>query len=166
MSSIGKDSELPQGPEGGVCSSLPQLLRALGSSLVRSICDGCCPWWVGCYCRSQEGQPKPEWGEAVMKFPLEGCRAFFWSERKSEMKEGMWGSVEGAPRLGEAGGQRGRSLLVARPHVPSQVSADLTSVTTEVFSHVSFRRPLGGVGRPDSPGFPPRSLATLSPAPL
>lgn len=62
-----------------------------------------------------------------MKFPLEGCQAFFWSERKSEVKGGMWGRVEGAPRLGEAGGQRGRSLLVARPHVPSQVSSNLAS---------------------------------------
>ena len=66
---------------------------------------------VGCYFRSQEGQPKPEWAEAVVKFPLEGCSGAFWSERKSEMKEGTWGRVEGALRLGEAGGQRGRDWL-------------------------------------------------------
>lgn len=28
---------------------------------------------VGCYFRSQEGQPKLEWAETVVKFPLEEC---------------------------------------------------------------------------------------------
>lgn len=72
----------------------------------------------------------------------------------------------GALRLGDAGGQRGRSPLVPKLHVPSRVSSSLASVTTDVFSHVSFRKPLGAWAAPDSPAFPPACLVALSPAPL
>lgn len=58
-------------------------------------------------------------------------------KREGALSWGSWRSETGeagAQRLGEAGGQRGRSLLVPRPHIRSQASSYLTSVTTEAAS--------------------------------